>query len=119
MALYQATYKQNSRTHSSNIEASSVESVKQIFKALTSSSLFEIKEYLYVSNSSFMDRLSSDNNNYRGNAKISVYFKDDSRPVFLRIPKIKKTVSDKELVSAVKNLYKNVEKVTVSISSKT
>jgi len=106
MPKYEIQYKNNSKTFTDILEASSTSNIVDAFKTLYNAELTEIREILYT------DRTyPKDDGNYKKTKKILMINEDDFHRT-LNIPKVKTTLSDDELLQfALQYLRMNDKKI--------
>lgn len=103
MTKYQVQYKLNSKTHTMNLYSDSWQKVRDFAQTLISGEITEIREFVHEDN-----RTIKDDKDYIHSKTLSMI--NDNGYISLRIPKIKKTVTDQLIETLVFN--------TVSIHNK-
>jgi len=110
MALFQVQVNANHQTRSSEIEAEDKDKIIEFYDRLSVAEVLKIRRYVYV-NPDKPDSIMSYTNRY---ASVTVVF-DNRSPIKLKIPSLKVGISDQDIIAVVRNLYRNVKDVYVTI----
>ncbi len=113
MPLYQIQTKVNSQTINTDLEANSKDDALNFYKAVSFGEVLAIKEYLYI-NPSKVVPVDSKTSRY---ASVKMIFKN-ALPITIKIPSLKSTVTEDKIISHFRNLYRNIDKIYVNITSK-
>lgn len=96
---YQLQYANQSKTHTSNIETANYQNARNLFDDMFDGELLEIREFQHEDKT-----IKKDDGNYIKNLKIML-FDNDTTNTF-RIPKMKKSISESQVVTLFSNLVK-------------
>jgi hypothetical protein len=103
MSEFQVQYKYNSKTHTLNLYSSSYQKVRDFVQEIIGGEITEIREFVHTDNT-----IQNDNNNYVHSKTITLA--NDMGLKSLRIPKIKKSVTDEQLFQLVRLHLKHYDK---------
>ena len=113
MPKYQIQSKANGQVINTDLEADSKDNAIAFYGALSVADILQVKKYLYVKPT---DIIKTDKV-YNRYATVSISF-ENSLPIVIKIPALKEGKSYSDIDSFIRNLYRNVVKITVKISSK-
>ena len=104
MPLYQVSYKVNSRSYNTDMEAKNIDAVKKLFSELSVGHITEIKEYVYFGEVKKFDT----NPDY--NRSITCYCNFDDRfPIKVKIPKLKPEKDKLDIRDYLSSFYRGLK----------
>lgn len=99
--IFQLLYTINSKTHYVELEADNYQEIKDFFYSCLVGDLIEIREIEYTDNKIIEDDL-----NYIHSAQVKLSTQDNKISYSFKIPKLRKTIKDNELLNITKQFIK-------------
>lgn len=99
--IYQVLYNINTKTHYVELEANNYEEIRDFFYNCLVGDLIEIREIEYTKDSFVKDDL-----NYIHSAQIKLFSKDKMTSYSFKIPKLKKSIEESQLLNFIKQFVK-------------
>lgn len=98
--FYQVVYESDTKTFYSDVEASHHSSILEFFENVIGATVTEVREYVYEDNKKVKDL----SDNFRKSVVINM--SNEKGYINLKLPKIKKTISENELSNLIRKHIK-------------
>jgi len=112
MPIFQVQYKYNRVTSNLDLEAKNKDSVLQFFDKLTVVDVSEVKRIIFNDETVKDKRIAG----LRRYASVKVFI-ENKIPFTIKIPNLKTTKDEKDINNLLKELYPNIQKLSINIVS--
>lgn len=113
MPMFQVQIKANDQTVNTDLEANSKDDVINFYHALSVAEVLQVKRYVYLNP---VDFLKPDRRDGRY-ATATIYFENGSTTK-IKIPDLKPSIDQKDVINHLKSLYHNVSKIHVNFTTR-